>query len=287
MFLKKYIPDLLLLSIAIVWGASYSITKGALDYTSVLLFLVIRFGVTFLLLLPFTIKQLKKISRQALMFALVLGIILSGIFLFETYGVKYTSATNAALLISLSIIFTPFIDFFRTNKHPSKRVILSAVLSVVGVYILTINHNVSLNKGDILILLAALLRAIMLTVTKIFTNKFKLNSLALTQIQMGVILVVCTILLIGSDITLLAPKEFSFWWRLLFIVLLCTIFAFFAQNYGVKHSTPNKASLLMGTEPMFGALFAIFLLSEPITLNVVIGSVLIIVSIFIGIFNKK
>lgn len=114
MFLNKYIPDLLLLSVAVVWGASYTITKEALEYTPVILFLVIRFGITFLLLLPYTAKQLKNTSNNALVFGLLLGMILSGIFLFETYGVKYTYATNASILISLSIIFTPFVDFLRT-----------------------------------------------------------------------------------------------------------------------------------------------------------------------------
>ncbi len=36
---KQYISDLLLISIAIVWGASYSLTKGELDYIPILLFL--------------------------------------------------------------------------------------------------------------------------------------------------------------------------------------------------------------------------------------------------------
>ena len=115
----------------------------------------------------------------------------------------------------------------------------------------------------------------MLTSTKLFTDKFKLDSLALTQIQMGTILTIFTIILIQSDTIIYIPKTYSFWWRILFIVLFCTIFAFFAQNYGVRNSTPTKASFLMSTEPMFGALFAIILLNEPITSNVIIGSLLI------------
>jgi len=90
------------------------LTKGALDFTPVLLFLVIRFGITFLFLLPFTIKNLLKSSKKSLIFGSLLGLVLSGIFLAETYGVKYTNAINATILISLSIIFIPFIDSFRT-----------------------------------------------------------------------------------------------------------------------------------------------------------------------------
>ena len=280
---KKYLADFLLVSIAIVWGASYSLTKGALDFTPVLLFLVIRFGITFLFLLPFTIKNLLKSSKKSLIFGSLLGLVLSGIFLAETYGVKYTTAINATILISLSIIFTPFIDSFRTKQLPSIKLIFAAILSIVGIYILTGNQDISLNSGDILILIAATLRAVMLTFTKIFTNKYNINSLALTQIQMGSILVVSFILLIVTTSNINMPTEFGFWSKLLFIVIFCTIFAFFAQNYGLKHSSPNKASLLMGTEPLFGVIFAVVLLNENLTLNIVIGAVLIFVATYIGV----
>jgi len=281
--LKKYLPDLLLVSIAIVWGASYSLTKGALSFTPVLLFLSIRFGITFLLLLPFTIKQLIKTSKQSILYGSLLGFILSGIFLAETYGVKYTTAINTTILISLSIIFTPFVDTLRTKQLPSKQLIFAGILSIFGIYILTYNQNIILNTGDILILIAAILRTVMLTSTKIFTNKFKINSLVLTQIQMGVILMVSLILLIQTSSSIAFPEKFEFWWQLLFIVIFCTIFAFFAQNYGVKHSTPNKASFLMGTEPLFGVLFAIILLNETITFNIVFGGILIFIATLMGI----
>jgi drug/metabolite transporter (DMT)-like permease len=285
--IKKYLPDLLLLSIAVVWGASYSLTKGALDYTPVLLFLVIRFGITFLLLLPFTLKDLISSSKKSILYGSLLGLILSSIFLAETYGVKYTTATNAAILISLSIVFTPFVDSFRTKSFPSMNLIFAALLSIIGVYILTNKQEVEFNVGDVLILTAAVLRAVMLTSTKIYTTKFKINSLVLTQIQMGVIFIVSFLLLTQTNLDISLPLEFGFWWRLLFIVVFCTILAFFAQNYGVKHSTPNKASFYMGTEPLFGVVFALILLSETISMNVVIGGLLIFIATFIGIKEEN
>ncbi len=126
------------------------------------------------------------------------------------------------LLISLSIIFTPFIDSFRTKQLPSIKLIFVAILSIVGIYILTGNKDISLNSGDVLILIAATLRAVMLASTKIFTNKFNIDSLALTQMQMGTILAVSSILLITTYSAINIPTEFGFWSKLLFIVIFCT-----------------------------------------------------------------
>ncbi|SHN92632.1 Permease of the drug/metabolite transporter (DMT) superfamily [Bathymodiolus heckerae thiotrophic gill symbiont] len=280
---KNYLSDILLLGVAIIWGLSYSLTKGALNYTSVLMFLVIRFGITFLLLMPFTIKSLIGTSKKIILYGSFLGLILSGVFIAEVYGIKYTTATNAAILISLSIVFTPFIDIFRTKNKPSKQLIIAATTSIIGIYILTYNKNFTINIGDILILIAAILRATMLTSIKLFTNRYSINSLTLTQIQMGVIFFVSLFLLLQTNQSILIPIELEYWLQIMFIIMFCTIFAFFAQNYGVRHSSPVKASFLMGTEPLFGVLFAIMFIGETLTINVAFGGFLIFIATLLGV----
>ncbi|MGR6833442.1 EamA family transporter [Aliivibrio wodanis] len=59
------------------------------------------------------------------------------------------------------------------------------------------------------------------------------------------------------------------------------MFAFYAQNYSVKKMSPTKVSILMGSEPIFGALFAFLWLSESFTLVQVIGASLIFIATFI------
>ena len=49
-----------------------------------------------------------------------------------------------------------------------------------------------------------------------------------------------------------------------YLVLLCTVFAFFAQNHAASRSSPSRVSLLMGSEPVFGALIAAYGFGERI-----------------------
>lgn len=62
----------------------------------------------------------------------------------------------------------------------------------------------------------------------------------------------------------------------MFLVLFCTIFAFFAQNYATLRSNPTRVSVLMGTEPVFGALFAVLWLNESLSLAGWVGWALIV-----------
>jgi drug/metabolite transporter (DMT)-like permease len=68
----------------------------------------------------------------------------------------------------------------------------------------------------------------------------------------------------------------SFWGYVAYLVLACTLFAFFAQNFAIKRSSPTRVSLLMGSEPAFGALFAYLWLGESISLSAWLGGALIV-----------
>ena len=56
------------------------------------------------------------------------------------------------------------------------------------------------------------------------------------------------------------PNDGHFWLVMLYLVLFCSIFAFFAMNYGLRHTTPTRVALLTGSEPAWGALFAVLYL---------------------------
>jgi len=72
------------------------------------------------------------------------------------------------------------------------------------------------------------------------------------------------------------PNTLQFWGAILFLVLFCTLFAFVAQNYAIRRSTPTKVALLLGIEPVFGALFAILFLGEQLSMQTLLGGSLIL-----------
>lgn len=277
----SYVADLMLLSVAVIWGASYSLAKGALAFTPVMFFLLLRFGLTFLMLIPFTYKELYVAPRSSLFSGVLLGLILFSIFLSETYGIAYTSASNAAFLISLCVVLTPIVDALLKKSIPKPILLLAAGICILGTWFLS-GQALMFNVGDGLILLAAFLRALMVSTIKRVTNNHTLSSIALTQIQIGVVSIgsLIAVFILGDNLTL--PTSGGFWIRLLFLVLFCTLFAFFAQNYGVKHTSPTRASFLMGTEPLFGAVFAIYLLSEPFSFQLLVGGSLITFGTYLG-----
>ena len=283
------IGDLLLLAVAVVWGTSYGVTKMAVASYPVLGFLAIRFCITSVLLAPAWRKLTPAMALATLRAGLPLGAILLAIFVAETYGVALTLASNAAFLISTCVVLTPIVEWAVLGTRPTPRTIVAVLMALCGAFLIAGASHIAFNAGDWLILLAALLRAGMVTFTKRLTRDPAIPSLALTGVQTGTVGLGC--LLIGVFAVPgglpLPPATPQFWGETLYLVLFCTIFAFFAQNYAVRQSSPTRAALLMGTEPVFGALFATIWLGESLTPAAWVGGAMIVAASFLGVMAPR
>lgn len=272
----------MLILVAAIWGGSYTATKIATQQLPVLELMVLRFGLTFLLLLPALRPLLHVNGRAALQVGCGLGANLFAILLCETYGVSLTTASNAAFLISLCVAITPFCEWWLLGKKPSAQIMSAAALSVVGAFMLAYKSvgGLGLAWGDALMLLAAFLRGIMVCLTRRFGLRHPLPALTLTAIQMGVMTLGSLVLLLlvqGWQFHAL-PAQTSFWSAMAFLVLLCTLFAFFAQNFAAARSSPSRVALLMGSEPLFGALIAALVMGDALGLLGWAGGALIVLS---------
>ncbi|MDF3932510.1 DMT family transporter [Pseudomonas citronellolis] len=281
---KARISELMLLLVAVIWGTSYGVAKGALVFYPVMGFLCVRFIMTFVLLLPF----LRGHAKRALLPGALLGTLLLGIFLCETYGVAQTSASNAAFLISLCVVLTPLVEWVVFRRRPGGEALAMAGLSLLGAFLLTGAGELQMNRGDWLMLMAALLRALMVCATKTLLQDSKIPALAITAVQVGVVGFGSLLLLLltaGSIPEL--PHASAFWIASVYLVLFCTLFAFFAQNFALQFTSPTRASLLMGMEPLFGAFFAVLWLNEQLSPLAWIGGCLIVVASLVGVRPRK
>ena len=273
----------LLLLVAALWGGSYSAAKIATDQIPVLQFLVLRFGLTFVLLLP-ALRHLAVPSwKPALAGAALLGANLLAIFVCETFGVSLTTASNAAFLISLCVAFTPLCEWWLLGQKPTGAVLAAAALSLAGAGLLAFQHGgngSALAWGDGLMVVAALLRGVMVCLTRRMGQRHGLPALTTTAVQMGVMALGSALLMLvvpGPGWVAL-PTSGAFWGAMAFLVLLCTVLAFFVQNHAAARTSPSRVALLMGSEPLWGALIAVFWLGEHLTLQGWLGGLLIVVS---------
>lgn len=288
----KKIAIILLVLVAILWGSSYSTAKFVLSAIPVDIFLTIRFVLaTVFFLLFMAVRTDAANALRSLFYATskgyLTGIILTVIFVFETLGIYYSQASEAAVLISMCIVFTPIIEFFVLKTKQSPRFVIYLLLSLTGVVFVCESKilHFEMSIGAFFILIAALARACMMVVCRKVLLDESVNVTSLTIVQLFTVglasVIWCLFNYSVNDImpTVLLLQPFH-WLSIIYLVVFCTLVAFFAQNYAVQSISATQSTAILGSEPIFGILFSVWLLNETLTPWQVLGATLILIATY-------
>jgi drug/metabolite transporter (DMT)-like permease len=268
--------DLTLLLVAFVWGSSYLAAKSAAAATSVLAVLLARYALSAASGSALqTARRSLRPTRRELRVGTVLGVTQASVLIIETYGVAHTSAANAGLIISLTIILTPLLD--RRGAALPPRYFAASGLCVLAVGLLMSGsgglHTPSL--GDLLMLAAAVVRAGHVALVGRLTATESIRPLNLTVIQTYVGTALFAIPA-AADLPKLAHAGAAAWAEMAYLALFCSVFAFLAQTWAVRRSSASRASLLLGTEPVWAVAAGVALGGEHLAAPAIAGAALML-----------
>ncbi|AUY50185.1 DMT family transporter [Streptomyces sp. CB01881] len=279
---SSFLRDVPVLLVAVVWGSSFLAVQQVAEPGTVVAMLVLRFGLVLPVLGLAAWRGLRGMGRAEWLGGAVLGLVLGGVFLLETYGAVHTSATNAGLIISLTMVFTPLAESALARTPLPRAFLAAAGLAVIGVALLTGGGGLKTpSLGDLLVLGAAVVRTVhVLTMARLRSIR-DTDSLALTWVQLATATVVFAVVAPFAGPlpwTVAASYGPAQWAWLLHLALLCTLFAFFVQMWAVRTTSPSRVSLLLGTEPLWAAVFGIALAGNHLGPLALLGGALVLVA---------
>jgi drug/metabolite transporter (DMT)-like permease len=264
----RFRVDLLLLLVAASWGSTYLVAKELVSADTVMALLALRMLLAAGIMAAVMALRRRRLTRAELAAGVPIGVLLSAVFAFETFGVAHTSATNAGLIISLTMVFTPALESAVSRRRLPGRFLAAAAVAVAGVVLLAGNGAFDPpGPGDLLVLGAAVVRAVHVVCMHKLTGGQALDSLHLTTVQLGTCALLFTAgsLVYGESIpryvSQLDPRQGMMF---LYLVLICTVFAFFVQIWAVRRTSPSRVSLLLGTEPVWAAAVGITIAHDQI-----------------------
>ncbi|MFI6768036.1 DMT family transporter [Streptomyces sp. NPDC050355] len=276
--------DVVLLLVALVWGSSYLAAKTATVALPVMAVLFARYAISALACgaLVASRREARGWSRAEVRVGSLLGVTQAAVLVLETYGVAHTSASNAGLIISLTIVLTPLLDRTGGPRRLPPTFFLAAGLCVLAVGLLASSTGLHAPRlGDVLVLAAAVVRAGHVVLVGRLTAGRPMDSLHLTTVQT----VVGSALFLPPALTHLpdlAHSSATTWAQLLYLALFCSVFAFLAQTRAVQRTSASRASLLLGTEPIWAVVVGISLGSERLTPWASLGAMLMIAGAYWG-----
>ena len=283
---KPRTVDLALLAVAVAWGSSYLAAKDAVTPDGVFGFLAIRFGLAVVGLTLVVAPRLRGLTRTEVGWGSAFGAILSVILALETFGVTKTSAANAGLIISLTIVITPLLDRRAGVPGPPATFHCAVAMAVVGVGLLTQGGGFAApSLGDLLILLAAAARSVHVIVISRASAGRRLDPARTTLVQFAVALAVFVALSATTErgvVEVATHLTAHSWLLVVYLALTCTVFAFVAQMWAARHTSAARVSVLLGTEPLWAAVIGVVVGGDPVTLVGVIGAVLILTGTYLA-----
>lgn len=277
----KLLAILALLFVTLVWGATFVTVKEAIKHIEPFYFLAVRFAIATLIMLMVSNKRLLKVTTTTLLQGFIIGLVLFAAYSFQTFGLKYTSASNAGFITGLSVVLVPVFLTVTTRRAPGITAITGVISATAGLGFLTLSETMQINYGDILVLLCAVSYALHILLVGRFSPENDTFILATVQIA-----TVAIASFVAALIKETAPTADAFnsqvWEAILITAVFATALAFFLQTWTQKFTSPTHTAIIFTTEPVFAAVFAYLIGGESFTLRQGFGAVLILAGMLIS-----
>lgn len=272
--------SIMLFATAIIWGLAFVAQAAGMEHLGPLSFTASRCFVAvvflyltykFFMMKSATYREEKFDMKRTLVGGSICGLVFTIAINLQQVSLIYTTAAKASFLTALYIVFIPVIGLF-FGRRPSVKIILCIFLAMVGTYLLSINGGLKINRGDLIVILSALVFAIhILLLTKYSTNT---NAVLVSLVQFAVCGVISLVgALVLEDISMEAILKSQA--TILYVGILSSGVGFTIQLMALKDLEPVVASMICSLESVFGALFGWLILSQEMTEREIFGAIII------------
>lgn len=287
-------PAMLTLA-AFIWGSAFVAQSVGMDYVGPLTFNCVRSLVGALVLVPciFLLERLKSHAereREAGMDRRILlaggiscGVILCLATNLQQIGILYTSVGKAGFLTALYIVIVPVLGMF-LGRRCGWRVWLGVLIALAGFYLLCMKGGFSLEKGDVYLLVCALLFSFHILVIDHFSPV--VDGVKMSCIQFFTCGILSGVAMLVAE-TPRAEHIFAAWMPILYAGVLSSGVAYTLQIVGQKNYNPTVATLLLSLESVFSVLTGWVVLGETLSARELFGCVLIFVAVVLAQLPKR
>lgn len=265
-------PYLILSLAPLCWAGNIVLARGVADLLPPVAFAFWRWTLAFILILPFSLRQLaadrRAIARgwKMLLLLALLGISSFNALLYR--AVHTTTAINGALIQSSMPAVIVLLSLVLYREKVSSRQMAGVVLCILGAALIVLRGELntllamSFVQGDLLMIIAVSAYGLYSALLRRRPPIHPLSLLA-TTFFLGAAGLLPAYLV---ELTIAGPFPLSreIVLSIVYVALFPSIVAYFCWNKGVDLVGPNRAGLFINLIPVFVSLLSVWLLGESI-----------------------
>lgn len=272
----RLLASLALLAMTASWGSTFFLIRDLLERVPTLDFLAVRFlvaTVAMLLVAPRAVARLSPGSRRH---AVVLGVVYGIAQILQTAGLAHTPASVSGFITGMYVVLTPLLAAALLRTRIGGLTWAAVALAACGLAVLTL-EGLSIGYGESITLVSAVLYALHIVGLGAWSDPRQ--ALGMSIVQIGVIATVCWVATLPDGVVL--PSEPRDWASVVYMALVAGAAAMLAQTWAQAHLPPTRSAIIMSMEPVFAALFAVWLGGEPLTVRMLGGGALVLAAMLV------
>lgn len=272
----------------VIFGFSFMSTKIALNYASPITVIADRYIVAFLgLTTVMLIKKVKFVFSKNI-WKLILMSIFQPVkyFLFESYGIKFTTSGFSSVMIALIPVVSMVSGIFILREIPSKMQYVFSLLSVLGVVIMAVSGKAdgTVTVLGVILLFGAVISSVAYnTTSRKISEEFGVMERTYAMAVIG--LIVFLAIALGENIK--APQNIiihfknpSYTMAIVYLGIFSSVIAFLLLNYANTYLPVAKTTAFSNITTVVSVIAGIIFLDEKLSLASLISAVMIIVGVW-------
>jgi drug/metabolite transporter (DMT)-like permease len=271
------LATLALIGATAVWGATFVVVQDAVEQMAVLPFLFWRFALATLVLAALHPRAVLDLTPEKRRHGLLLGLLLGGGYVLQTFGLLHTSATVSGFITGMFVVFTPLIGWVVLGEPIARSVWAAVALATLGLALISLN-GFAMGLGELLTLgCAALFAGQIVGLARWSTAQ---DAYGLTVLQLGVVAVLS---LVASPLQggMELPPNAGVWAAIVFLALAATALAFLAQTWAQTHMSAPRAAIVLTLEPVFAGIFGVWIGGDELTTRILAGGLCIVAAMYL------
>lgn len=271
--------DLSLLGVTAVWGATFVMVKEAMASAGPLTFVALRFALASAVLAPLLASSRTRPSRPVLLGGAAAGLFQFSGYVLQTAGLQFTTASKAGFITGLAVVIVPLLAAMVLRRPPARPTLVGVVLATVGLGLLSLEGNLTVERGDLLVLGCAVSFALHILAVGHFAPKADVLGLTFSQIAAAAVFTTVGAALFeqptSGQLRAILPAA-------AFTGLFATVAAFYLQTQAQRFTTPTHTALIFSMEPVFAALFGYLLAGDRLGWRALVGCGLILAGMLVA-----
>ena len=273
---------LMILAASFFWGTTFVAQMTGMEGLGPFSYAASRFALGFIFLVIVWLTQRKKRQCEQGYKSGFLAGVGSGLFMFvassmQQVSMLYTTAGKAAFITCLYIILVP-LGAVLLGKLIRAENWIGAFLAMVGLYLLAIHEDFSIQLGDFILFISAFFWAAQILFIDKFASKVDVLELSVAQIFVCMTLSSLAMLIFETP-TIDAVS--SAWFSIFYGGIMSAGVAFTLQVFGQKYTDPSTAAIVMSFESIFGAVSSWIILNEVMSGREIFGCFLMFVGVLV------